>query len=207
MISDLFRKLAYIRVRIVSSLLVRIKVIDCLYCIFHGLRWDSSWTLYGFPSVRMHHSAGISIGKRFVACSRIYGNSLGVNQPVILNASGRGAVIAIGDDVGMSGCTVCASVSVRIGNRVMIGSGALLTDSDAHPLHPDDRNAEGKTKAGPIVVEDDAFIGARAIVLKGVTVGRGAVVGAGSVVACDVPPMAIVAGNPARVLRVMENRA
>lgn len=54
---------------------------------------------------------------------------------------------------------------------------------------------------GPIVIEDDVWIGSNSVVLSGVTIGRGSVVGAGSVVVKDIPPYSIAAGNPARVLR------
>ncbi len=80
----------------------------------------------------------------------------------------------------------------------MIGAGALILDSDAHPLDPEQRRKGGPARTAPITIEDDAFIGARAIVLKGVRIGQGAVVAAGAVVAKDVAPRTIVGGNPAR---------
>jgi acetyltransferase-like isoleucine patch superfamily enzyme len=55
-----------------------------------------------------------------------------------------------------------------------------------------------------VVIEDGVFIGARSIIIKGVTIGRGSVVGAGSVVSCDVPPQVIVAGNPAKILKELK---
>ena len=85
------------------------------------------------------------------------------------------------------------------------GAGCLITDSDSHPLHPSDRRRDhAKTVTKPIVIEDDVFVGARAIVLKGVRLGQGCVVGAGSVVTKDVPAMAIAAGNPAKVVAQVE---
>ena len=62
-----------------------------------------------------------------------------------------------------------------------------------------------QTKSLPIVIGDDVFIGARCIITKGVTIGNGAVIGAGSVVTRDVPPNTIVAGNPARIVKQIEN--
>jgi acetyltransferase-like isoleucine patch superfamily enzyme len=73
-------------------------------------------------------------------------------------------------------------------------------DSDGHPLGPVARRALKKPKTAPVVIDEDAFIGARAIILKGVHIGRGAVIGAGAVVAADVPELSIVAGNPARTV-------
>lgn len=170
------------------------------WCSSQGVRWRYGWRLYGRPSFRQYGSgARISIGERFRAHSRSKGNSIGVFQSVILTAWGKGAMLEIGDDVGMSGCSVLAGSHVSIGNRVLIGSGALILDTDAHPPAPEERSKGEPAPSAPVVIEDDVFIGSRAIVLKGVHLGRGAVVGAGAVVTRDVPPRAVAAGNPARV--------
>jgi acetyltransferase-like isoleucine patch superfamily enzyme len=73
-------------------------------------------------------------------------------------------------------------------------------DSDAHPLHPKDRLRESAPAKAPVEIADDVFIGARAIILKGVRIGQGAVIGAGSVVVSNVSAFMIAAGNPARVV-------
>jgi len=106
----------------------------------------------------------------------------------------------IGNNVGISGCTISASVSITIGNHVLVGSGAIITDGDAHPVDPDERRTGMTGVRAPVVVEDDVFIGARSIILKGVTIGRGSVIGAGAVVARDVPPYSVAVGNPARIV-------
>ena len=93
-----------------------------------------------------------------------------------------------------------------IGNNVLIGSGCLISDTDSHPIDWEDRlyDRNEKTRKVPIVIEDNVFIGARSIILKGVTIGEGAVIGAGSVVSKDVPPYSIVCGNPARVVKTLK---
>ena len=79
---------------------------------------------------------------------------------------------------------------------------ASIVDFDFPPLTPKARaEAVNAGAHAPIVIEDDVFVGMEALILKGVTVGEGAVVGAGSVVTQDVPPRAVVAGNPAQVVR------
>jgi acetyltransferase-like isoleucine patch superfamily enzyme len=85
---------------------------------------------------------------------------------------------------------------------VLVGGNASIVDFDFHPLTPEARaeNINAGT-AAPIVIEDDVFVGGDALILKGVTVGEGAVVGAGSVVTQDVSPRTVVAGNPAQVVR------
>ena len=60
---------------------------------------------------------------------------------------------------------------------------------------------QGFTEVDPIVIEDDVWIGARVIILKGVTIGKGSIIGAGSVVTKDVEPYSIVGGNPAKLIR------
>jgi acetyltransferase-like isoleucine patch superfamily enzyme len=80
----------------------------------------------------------------------------------------------------------------RIGDRVFIGPNATFTDD----RYPEVNNP--RYKAEPPIVEDDVAIGAGAVILPGVRIGRGALIGAGAVVTKDVPPSAVVVGNPAR---------
>lgn len=102
--------------------------------------------------------------------------------------------------LGISGSSIYCARSIAIGNRVRIGSGCLIMDNDAHALGPVKRNQELPGHSALVRIADDAFIGARSIILKGVSIGEAAVVGAGSVVTKDVPPRTIVAGNPARAI-------
>jgi acetyltransferase-like isoleucine patch superfamily enzyme len=102
---------------------------------------------------------------------------------------------------------------LTIGSYVVIGWNATIADSDFHPLEPALRIADaiacsplgqGRPRpplAGrPIFIEDDVWIGPNATILKGVRVGRGALIEAGAVVTRDVPPRARVLGNPAQVI-------
>ena len=97
---------------------------------------------------------------------------------------------------------------IRVGDRAMIASGVQLCTA-SHPIRPSERLLDARptffrTYAQPIVVGPGAWIGARAVVLPGVTIGENAVVGASSVVTKDVPPNTVVVGNPARVIRTFE---
>jgi len=169
------------------------------WCTFQRVKWRYGWRLYGRPRFRVRGAnARIKIGERLVARSRSDGNCIGVFQPVIITAWGRNAQVEIGDDAAISGCSITAEERVTIGNRVMIGAGSLILDSDAHPLDPWERFKGGRACTAPIVIEDDVFVGARAIVLKGVHIGKGAVIAAGAVVVKNVPAYTIVGGNPAR---------
>jgi len=106
-----------------------------------------------------------------------------------------------------------AEARVALGAVCAIGADALLFSQADHPMHPantfplrtlllrpEGGNVDAVTGGG-VSIGNDVWVGARAIILSGVTVGDGAVIGAGAVVTRSVPPYAIVAGNPARLLR------
>ena len=184
-----------------------------LSCLFGGLKYHHSWMVRGRVRIirrswimqRMLHlpNGTLTIGEGFKCNNTTKSNSIGLIQPCVFNIITPGSQIVIGDNVGISGSTICARKKVVIGNNVQIGSGCIITDSDAHPIDWRDRR-EGfsdKIKCAPVQIEDDVFIGARSIILKGVTIGERSVVGAGSVVTKDVPADCIVAGNPAVIVK------
>lgn len=185
------------------------------WCLVSGLRYKKGWEIHGrvhiikkgfLKCVLLKTSNGkLIIGEDFKCSNKVCSNSLGLIQPCVFNISSPGSMLAIGNNVGISGSTLCASKSIIIGNNVLIGSGCLITDSDSHPIDWKERinGGENKTSCSGIVIEDNVFIGARSIVLKGVTIGEGAVVGAGSVVTKDVPANTVVAGNPAKLIRCL----
>ncbi|ADB33997.1 hexapaptide repeat-containing transferase [Kribbella flavida DSM 17836] len=113
--------------------------------------------------------------------------------------SDYGINVRVGRDVFVNqGCRFNDFGGIEIGDQVMLGPNVSLISS-GHPVAPAQRRS-GIT-AAPIRVERNVWIGASAIILQGVTVGADAVVGAGAVVTRDVPPGALVAGSPARVVR------
>ena len=96
---------------------------------------------------------------------------------------------------------ISASDSIEIGDNCMFASGAYITDSDWHGIYDRiERNAE----PAPIRIGNNVWIGDRATVLKGVTIGDNSIVGAGAVVARDVPANVVVAGNPARIVKELD---
>ena len=95
---------------------------------------------------------------------------------------------------------------VVIGNNVLIGNRVNIFGYDLHPVDPiKRRNGESPTKEDikPVMIRDDVWIGSNVTILKGVVIGEAAVVAAGSVVTEDVPPLVIVAGNPAKVVKII----
>jgi acetyltransferase-like isoleucine patch superfamily enzyme len=124
----------------------------------------------------------------------------GTHVPVEL-ATFPGGELTIGDGTSInSGASICAQKSVSIGKNCGIGNYSLIMDTDFHQAGHFNKNSQAK----PIVIDDDAWIAAHVVVLKGVTIGRGAVVSAGSVVVADVAPYTLVGGNPARFVRKLE---
>jgi carbonic anhydrase/acetyltransferase-like protein (isoleucine patch superfamily) len=130
--------------------------------------------------------------------------------PVRLRVFGPGADIEVGDGAELSGTSITArSTRVAIGRGVMIAPNCVITDSDFHALWPPEarRGTPGYECDAPVTVGDYAWIGMNCLVLKGVNIGEGAVVGAGSVVTRNVPPRCLAAGVPARVVRQLDTEA
>jgi acetyltransferase-like isoleucine patch superfamily enzyme len=126
-------------------------------------------------------------------------NPLGLSQPCVLRALAPGARLVLGREVGLSGTVVCAGNSIEIGDHTILGAGAMVLDNDFHqPLEGWDWALDAETDARPVKIGRGVFIGARAVILKGVTIGDRAIIGAGAVVTHDVPSQHIAAGNPAR---------
>jgi acetyltransferase-like isoleucine patch superfamily enzyme len=162
----------------------------------------------------IHHSnfrfgSNVFIDDRAVIFERrrgeplVMGDRVAVYRDVILETGYSGALF-IGSDTSIHPrCQVNAYVStVHIGNGVMIAPCCALYSYD-HSFFPDQPIRKQKLRSkGPVVIEDEAWLGYGATVLSGVRIGYGAVIGAGSVVTEDVPDGAIAVGSPARVVKM-----
>lgn len=107
------------------------------------------------------------------------------------------AKLQIGDYTRINGVHIAAKSSIKIGKNVRIGPYTIIMDSDFHDIQ--EHSVEGKSE--PIIIGDNTWIASRVIILKGVTIGEGAVIAAGAVVTKDVPAYSMVAGVPAVVVR------
>lgn len=108
---------------------------------------------------------------------------------------------------------IWSAEQIDIGDRVLISHCVTIMDNLTHPIDPELRHRQFReiVTSGhptvidlgeePVVLENDVLVGCHCVLLQGIRVGRGAVIGAGSVVTSDIPPMVIAAGNPARVIR------
>jgi len=124
----------------------------------------------------------------------------------------KGARLIVGDRVFMGRGIIAIADSVEIGSDVMLAWGITIVDHNSHSLRYSERQGDTvrwlqgvkdweSVKISAVRIEDKAWIGFNASILKGVTIGEGAVVAAGAVVTQSVPPWTIVAGNPAKVVR------
>lgn len=167
---------------------------------------------------------GVKIGKRFRCRGKVYtffhktnselkfGDNVFINSGKTQNPIGCGdktyfqlfenGRITIGDSTGISNSAFSCYEKIDIENDVMIGAGCKFYDNDFHPLDYEKRiHTIGRPKSSPIHVKEGAFIGAGSFVLKGVTIGKYSIVGAGSVVTRSIPDGEIWAGNPAKFIR------
>lgn len=158
-------------------------------CVFNGIIG-----IEGTYKVRIADNVRINSGKRF--------NVIGGDTRTVFRTVGTGE-IDIGCNSGISNSTFVAANSITIRENVLIGGSCKFYDTDFHPIDVNDRLNDNKDeiKTAPIEIQDNVFIGAHCIVLKGVTIGQGSVIGAGSVVTKSVPEREVWAGNPAHFIR------
>jgi acetyltransferase-like isoleucine patch superfamily enzyme len=167
----------------------------------YGIRWGQRWRIFGTPRLQLQRGSTLQLGDGLQLRSWPSSNPLTPNHPVVFATRTAKAVIRVGVDCGFTGTTVVAAERIEIGNRVLVGANSTIVDTDFHPLDPIRRRAainDGAT--APVVIEDDVFIGMNAIILKGVRLGAGCVIAAGSVISEDVPPGATVVASPSRVV-------
>ena len=168
-----------------------------------GVRVGRGVVFAGRPVISVAKGSRLQIGNHAKINSSLRANFLGCFQPSLLRTVCPEAELVLGANTGISGCVLCAASSIQIGEGTNIGSGALLIDTDFHqPIGRWDWGTDPGRGARPIHIGRGVFIGARAIVLKGVTIGERAVVGAGAVVTKPVPPRHFAVGNPARILPI-----
>tara|TARA_B100000085_G_scaffold147730_1_gene134471 strand:- start:289 stop:831 length:543 start_codon:yes stop_codon:yes gene_type:complete len=99
------------------------------------------------------------------------------------------------------GVRIMAAEKIKIGDACMIAHGAYISDADWHGIY-DRAQPVGKTE--PVILKDNVWIGDSAIICKGVTIGKNSIIGAGAVVTKDVPDNSIYAGNPAKLVKKLD---
>lgn len=167
-----------------------------------GVPWGRGWRLYGTPIIQRHRKSIMRFGPGLNLRSTVHSNPLGPNHPVMLCTLQEEAVLDIGPNFAMTGGSICAAERITIGDNVGIGANSVIVDTNFHSMNPEIRLMQPTiADTAPVVIEDGVFIGMNCIVLKGVTIGKASVIGAGSVVTKSIPPRMIAAGNPARIVK------
>ena len=164
-------------------------VLRARWYLRHATRVGPRVRLWGRPSVQNRGTMIIGDRARLVAtvaCLELVAQAGGTLE------IGEGAFINYGG-------SIAASQLVRIGPRCSIGTHVIMMDNDFHRLEPERRDE--RPLSAPIILEENVWLGARVIVLRGVTIGAGSAIGAGSVVTRDIPPRSLAVGAPAKVIR------
>lgn len=169
-----------------------------LYCVEHG-----KIKINGI--IRFHGNGKICLGEEVeVNSAPLLGNPVGINCRTHLCAYDS-AYLKIGNNVGISGATIVAHCGIIIEDNVLIGGGTQIYDTDFHSIFYNERLSNTVPLGKTVIVKRGAFIGGNSIILKGVTIGERSVVGAGSVVANDIPSDEVWGGNPARFIKKINN--
>jgi len=170
------------------------------------IKYGKNLLLKGIPIIFNQSDAKIIIGENVTIKSSFLSNLVGLYQRTIIVARTSEAEILIGNNVGISGATIYARKSITIGENTNIGGNVKILDNDFHPIEIEARNADIKEKIGtkPIIIGKNCFIGCNALILKGTVLGDGCVVGAGAVVSGMFEENSVIAGNPAKVVKMIE---
>ena len=135
------------------------------------------------------HPDGVSVGRR-----------TSILENVLINAN-RGSVV-VGNNSWLGPyCLLYGNGDIRIGDGVLIAGHTSINTVSHHAERVDIPISEQGTEIAPVVIHDDVWIGLNAVILQGVTIGRGAIIGAGAVVTRDIPAWSVVRGVPAKVVR------
>lgn len=142
----------------------------------------------------------MTMGKGVIINSGSYPNPVGASNSRLYTYDSSSKLV-IGNNVGMSNVMIYARESITIDDGAMIGAETMIMDWDFHSVEvwvdAQGKATRGLGKTSPVYIGANTFIGAKCIILKGVTIGERSVIGAGSVVTKSVPPGELWAGNPA----------
>lgn len=168
---------------------------------WRGLELGHGIVFNGRPYLHRERDSRIVLGDHVCLNSSLRSNPIGCARPVSLRTMRSKAEIILGPGVGLSGVSICAAQRVEIGEGTYVGADAVIFDNDFHaPLGEWNWGTFAPDNPKAVRIGRGVFIGARAIILKGVTIGDRAIIGAGAVVTKDVPAGAVAGGNPARIV-------
>lgn len=170
-----------------------------------GCKYGADFATSGSCSFKARTAGSIRMGHGVRLLADWRSNRVGLSTPVQLQTFGEGR-IEIGDHSGGSGVVLSSRTRITIGRHVNLGGNVRIYDHDFHPIDPEKRRLGLNEQApfirsSPVEIGDDVFVGANAIVLKGVKIGDRSVVAAGAVVfKGEYQPDSLLAGNPAKIV-------
>lgn len=171
----------------------------------NGIEYKKGLKLVGYPFIFRYPKAKLTMGEGCTVNSNFFSNLIGLYQRTIIIARGEGQ-IHIGNNVGISGAAIYARKSIEIGDNTLIGANTKIFDNDFHSMVVEERINDDYsnliTKA--VKIGKNCFIGCNAIILKGTVLGDNCVVGAGAVVHGKFEDNSVIAGNPAKLIKVTE---
>lgn len=179
--------------------------------LLQGCLFGTGFGTTGRCSFKVRNAGSIRIGNQVRLLAGWRSNRVGLSGPVILQTFGDG-MIDIGDYSGGSAVVLSSRSKIKIGKHVNLGGNVRIYDHDFHALEPENRRLGLNEQAphirsAPVEIGDDVFVGANAIILKGVTLGDRSIVAAGAVVFKGVyPPDSMLVGNPAMEVRRRSER-
>jgi acetyltransferase-like isoleucine patch superfamily enzyme len=186
-------------------------IIAHLWLRFLGVEIGNNCKIYGTPLINKHFNSEIIIGNDVMINSSVPLYSSLMIGPTKLHTLAQTSKIIVGDKCDMNGTTVISrSKVIEIGKGTLIAGNCTIMDTDFHHIYPvDNRNkCQGSgddINDSDIHIGEYVWIGLNCIILKGVRIGRGSVIAAGSVVVRDIPPMTIAGGVPAKVIKYIKS--
>lgn len=175
------------------------------------IKYGKNLLLKGVPVIFNKGGATLKIGNHVTIKSSFLSNLVGLYSRTIIVTRAPGAVIEIGDNVGISGATIYARKGIYIGENTCVGGNCKILDNDFHPIDVEERlrllndvhggDAADLIPTREIHIGKNCFLGCNSIILKGTVLGDGCVVGAGAVVSGQFEDNCVIAGNPARVIK------
>jgi len=172
----------------------------------YGIKFGESMEVYNRLYLECEGNVTIGDGFKFTSGD-------GIN-PMCRNFRGsihvlKESNIMIGDNVGISSSCLWAEKEIKIGNNVKIGANCIIMDTDGHSTDFIKRRTfQGydTINTAPVKIQDDVWIGANSLILKGVTIGARSIIGAGSIVTSSIPSDCIAVGVPAHVVREINRK-
>lgn len=197
----LFRFLRYIYRRI--SFGWSILYTRFIFYLFN-VKYGDHFKTKGIPIIDITSGCTISIGKNFKMNNGSIANRIGRQQRCFFVLD-HNSKLTIGNNVGLSSTAIICHHQITIGNNVRTGGNTVIYDTDFHSLNAEHRQQfkEDATQVSrkSVCIGDDVFIGAHTTILKGVTIGNNAIIGACSLITRDIPQNQVWGGNPAKYIR------